>query len=402
LKFTRQRYQRGYLRRVPRANNKSAWEYRYADPQTGKEKSMYFSTEQFPTQTAVERHLETFVLKLNTDNPTLAVLEPTFDTLLDRFIEEERLLEIKKVRPGESCDNVGELSFSTASSYLSVIKRVRAKWGTTRITRLKPMNVQEWLRNLEAAPKTKGHIKAVIHRLYEKAMLWEMVEWQRNPMEFVEIKGISKRRKRPVILTVEQFFLILPLIPQPYRMMALLAQCSGLRVEEVLAIEKPDIHFGKLSMQIVRAVVHGRLKLVKTEYSEDELPLDPDLAAILLDFIREAEREALAKLGGEGAGIIESDLLFVSPMRVGISTRRQSGRTTSVLLVAAWIVRTVGPSQVSGARPTFPFLTGNAYRCTMSGGMLPASTAASGGTPSAIPTGLGWTTPEHLWECSRN
>ena len=104
MKFTRQRYQRGYLRRVPRANNKSAWEYRYADPQTGKEKSMYFSTEQFPTQTAVERHLETFVLKLNTDNPTLAVLEPTFDALLDRFIEEERLLEIKKVRPGESCD----------------------------------------------------------------------------------------------------------------------------------------------------------------------------------------------------------------------------------------------------------------------------------------------------------
>jgi hypothetical protein len=37
-------------------------------------------------------------------------------------------------------------------------------------------------------------------------MLWEMVEWQRNPMELVEIKGISKRRKRPVILTVEQFF----------------------------------------------------------------------------------------------------------------------------------------------------------------------------------------------------
>jgi integrase len=81
-----------------------------------------------------------------------------------------------------------------------------------------------------------------------------------------------------------------------------------------LALEKPDIHFGKLSMQIVRAVVHGRLKLVKAEYSEDELPLDPDLAAALLDFIYEAEREALAKLGDEGAVIIESELLFVSPM----------------------------------------------------------------------------------------
>jgi integrase len=314
LKFTRQRYQRGYLRRVPRANNKSAWEYRYADPQTGKEKSMYFSTEQFPTQTAVERHLETFVLKLNTDNPTLAVLEPTFDALLDRFIEEERLLEIKKVRPGESCDGVGELSYSTATSYLSVIKRIRAQWGTTRITRLKPMKVQEWLRNLEAAPKTKGHIKAVIHRLYEKAMLWEMVEWQRNPMEFVEIKGISKRRKRPVILTVEQFFLILPLIPQPYSIMVMLAQCSGLRAEEILAVEKPDIHFEKLSMQVVRAVVHGRVKLVKTEYSEDELPLDPDLAVILLDWIRQTEDEARRETEDNMIEIIESDLLFVSPV----------------------------------------------------------------------------------------
>ncbi len=314
MKFTRQRFQRGYLRRVPRANNKSAWEYRYADPETGKEKSMYFSTEQFPTQAAVERHLGAFVLKLNADNPTLAVLEPTFDVLLDRFISEERLLEIKKVRPGESCDNVGELSYSTASSYLSVIKRVRAKWGTTRITRLKPMNVQEWLRNLEAAPKTKGHIKAVIHRLYEKAMLWEMVEWQRNPMEFVEIKGISKRRKRPVILTVEQFFLMFPLIPKPYSIMVLLAQCSGLRAEEVLAVEKPDIHFEKLSMQVVRAVVHGRVKLVKTEYSEDELPLDPDLAVILLDWIRQTEADVRRDLGEEIAEIIESDLLFVSPV----------------------------------------------------------------------------------------
>ncbi len=69
------------------------------------------------------------MLKLNSDDPTLvAVLEPTFDALLDRFIAEERLLEIKKLRPGESCDKVGELSYSTVLSYLSVIKRVCAEW----------------------------------------------------------------------------------------------------------------------------------------------------------------------------------------------------------------------------------------------------------------------------------
>ena len=215
MKFTRQRFQRGSLRKVARANNKWAWEYRYKDPTTGKDRSMYLSTEKFPTQVAVERHLEAFVLKLNSLNPTLAILEPTFNAVLDRFIEEERLLEIKQQRPGDRCDVDGELSYSTAVSYLSVIKQVRVKWGTTHITRMKPLQVQDWLKKMDAAPKTKGHVKAIMHRLYEKAMLWELVEWQRNPMQLVEIKGISKRQKKPVVLTVEQYCHLLELLPQP-------------------------------------------------------------------------------------------------------------------------------------------------------------------------------------------
>ena len=129
MKFRRQRFQRGTLRKVARADNQWAWEYRYQDPLTGKRKSMFISTEKFPTQVAVERHLEAFVLKLNSDNPALAILEPTFDAVLDRFIEDERLLEIKQLRPGDRNAAEGELSYATATSYLSVIKQVRVKWG---------------------------------------------------------------------------------------------------------------------------------------------------------------------------------------------------------------------------------------------------------------------------------
>jgi len=314
LKFTRERFQRGTLRKVARANNKWAWEYRYQDPTTGKRKSMFLSTEKFPTQVAVERHLEAFVLKLNAENPTLAILEPTFNAVLGRFIEEERLLEIKSVRPGETTDGVEELSYSTASGYLSNIKRIREKWGTTRISRMKPVKIQEWLKGLDLAPKTKGHIKALLHRLFEKAMFWEIVEWQRNPMELVEIRGISKRRKKPLIFTVDQFFLGFELVPQPYRMMVFLAVCSGVRAEEVLAIEKPDLHFETLSLLLFRAVVHGRVKFVKTEYSEDELPLDPDLAAILLDWMRQTERDARERFESTGIEVAKSDLLFPSPV----------------------------------------------------------------------------------------
>ena len=313
MKFTRQRFQRGTLRKVARANNQWAWEYRYQDPTTNTRKSMFLSIEKFPTQVAVERHLEAFVLKLNCENPTLAILEPTFAAILDRFIEEEKLLEIKQRRPGDRCMSEGELSFSTVVSYLSVIKHVRAKWGTTRITRMKPLGVQEWLKKMDAAPKTKGHVKAIMHRLYEKAMLWEIVEWQRNPMELVEIKGISKRQKKPIVLAVEQYYHILDLLPQPYLTMVIVAQCTGLRAEEVLALEWQDIDFENLSMKVVRAVVHGRVETVKTEYSEDELPLDPDFAAILLDWKRECEEQVRKALDGGIAPLPGLDLVFSSP-----------------------------------------------------------------------------------------
>jgi integrase len=311
LKFRRQRFQRGTLRKVVRANNQWAWEYRYQDPLSGKRKSMFFGTEKFPTQVAVERHLEAFVLKLNSENPALAVLEPTFDAVLDRYIEDERLLEIKQLRPGDRSAAEGGLSYATVSSYLSVIKQVRQKWGSTRLTRIKPVQVQEWLRQMDVAPKTKGHVKALMHRLYEKAMLWELVEWQRNPMQLVEVKGISKRRRKPIVLTVEQYCQILALIPEPYRTMVVVAQCTGLRAEEVLALEWGDIDFENLHMRVARAVVHGRVKWVKTEYSEDELPLDPDFAEILLTWKRRLEAEREAQIG-ISTPLVGLDLVFPS------------------------------------------------------------------------------------------
>jgi integrase len=166
---------------------------------------------------------------------------------------------------------------------------------------------------MDAALKTKGHVKSIMHRLYEKAMLWEMVEWQRNPMQQVEIKGISKQRKKPIVLTVEQYYQILELPPQPYRTMVVVAQCTGLRAEEVLALEWEDIDVENLSMRVVRAVVHSRVKMVETEYSEDELPLDSDFAGILLAWKQESEEQTRKALTDGKTPCTGSELLFTSP-----------------------------------------------------------------------------------------
>ena len=120
-----------------------------------------------------------------------------------------------------------------------------------------------------------------------------------NPIGLVEVRGISKRSKKPTDLTVEQFSLIHGLLPTPYRDMVMVAQCTGLRVDELLALAWSAIDFERLCMKVKEGVVSGRIGPVKTEYSEDELPLDPDFAGVLLEL----------KLRSSG-----SDLLFPSPV----------------------------------------------------------------------------------------
>jgi hypothetical protein len=53
------------------------------------------------------------------------------------------------------------------------------------------------------APKTKGHLKALVHRLFGKAKLYGMVDWVESPIELVEVRGISKRRRKPADLTID-------------------------------------------------------------------------------------------------------------------------------------------------------------------------------------------------------
>jgi integrase len=105
-------------------------------------------------------------------------------------------------------------------------------------------------------------------------------------MGLVEIPGSSRRWKRPVILSVDQYFAILHLLTEPYRTIVVVAEYLGFRVSGILAPQWPDINFTELTMRVTRAVVDGVVDEVKTEYSEDDLPLDPDLGTVLLNLKR--------------------------------------------------------------------------------------------------------------------
>lgn len=192
---------------------------------------------------------------------------------------------------------------TTASALRSMVKyRIRPYWYQERVSDMakNPMAVEQWIKGLMTtprkkdekprplAPKTKGHTKAVFHRLFECAMRWRYLEFQRNTMSLIELHGSSKRTRKIVLVTTEQYQELLPLLPQHCRVMVTLAMCMGLRVSEILGLRWEDVDLDEATLQVRRSVVNGHVEDTKTLASEDELPLHPDLVDVLREW-REAE-----------------------------------------------------------------------------------------------------------------
>jgi len=85
----------------------------------------------------------------------------------------------------------------------------------------------------------------------------------------VRVKGGTKRRERPTVLTVQEYEVILALLKEPYRTMVIVAQCLGLRVSEIAALQWDDFDFEKNQLLVQRSFVSGHVDDVKTEYSRD-------------------------------------------------------------------------------------------------------------------------------------
>jgi integrase len=197
--------------------------------------------------------------------------------------------------------------FSTSAAYTSYLNNyIVPRWGDCAVSEVKAWAVEAWLKELPLAPKSRTHIKCIMRRLFECSMLWEFIELNRNPMDLVEVKGASLREEEPMILTKEQFQILLQHITdEPFRTMVLTAMCLGLRCSELLALKWSDFDWDKLTLLVQRAVVAGRVDDVKTKYSRTLVPLDPALAEVLLNWKIKSEFSR------------DEDWVFASPFQAG-------------------------------------------------------------------------------------
>src|SRR5262249_41701432 len=99
---------------------------------------------------------------------------------------------------------------STARVYRSFLgNHVLPRWGETLIRDVQPRPVELWLRELPLAPKSRTHVRSLLHSLVDFAMWAGLLDIDRNPISLVRNKGAMRRTRRPRSLTVEQFHALL-------------------------------------------------------------------------------------------------------------------------------------------------------------------------------------------------
>lgn len=179
------------------------------------------------------------------------------------------------------------------------------KWGDSQIADLQPRPVEMWLESRMLSPKSKTHIRGVLSRVWDYAMWRGDVPSQRNPMSLVDIRGASKRTKKPRSLTIEQAQKFLGNLPQPFYEIALLCLLLGLRISECLALRWVDVDWLRLRLGIDRSIVNQNVEDVKTTESRRNMPLDPSLLDVLKAWKHKTTFSGL------------DDWMFASPSQLG-------------------------------------------------------------------------------------
>jgi integrase len=196
--------------------------------------------------------------------------------------------------------------FSTRHSYNAWLNNhVLPRWGECSIADVQARPVELWLQSLTLAPKSRVAVRGLLGILWDFAMWRGDVTTQRNPMELVTVKGASKRIRQPRSLTVEEFQNFIQHLEEPFRTMALVCVCFGLRISECLALKWSDVDWLDGRLRVERGIVRQNVDDVKTTESRKQMSVDSSLLAALKLWKQTTQFSA------------NEDWIFASPVQLG-------------------------------------------------------------------------------------
>ena len=264
---------------------RKTWNYLWYDGPTRRSKRIG-TKQEFPTKAAAWKEVESLEIQAK---PPDGDKGDTVRIVITRY-EAERM-------PSRQ---------STARVYRSFLNNhVLPKWADTRIQDVQPRPVELWLRELPLSPKSKTHVRSLMHGLVEFAMWSGILDISRNPVSLVRNIGATRKVRKARSLTAEQFHALLRELEEPFGTMALLSVCLGLRFSEALALRWGDVDWLGSRLSIRRGIVNQIVGDVKTQGSAKTF----NLASELL------ERLKSWKQSSQFSG--SEDWVFASPFKLG-------------------------------------------------------------------------------------
>jgi len=159
---------------------------------------------QLATEVEARETVEGIVLEINSDDPRLRASVLTMSQLIEHYRQREL-----------SFDNSWK-SYATKMGYENDLKRwIDPRWGTYPLSKIKPIEVETWLRQLLLARGSCAKIRNIMSVLFNHACRYEL--YTENPIHLV--RQSAKRRRVANILHVEEIKQLLDnvgALPRPF------------------------------------------------------------------------------------------------------------------------------------------------------------------------------------------
>jgi integrase len=183
---------------------------------------------QYPDADSARKSVAALLTEINMNGIMRCALPTTIAEVCDHFIQREL-----------TNDNLWR-SYSTKRSYKAYLKRwIVPHWGNLRLSEVRTMEVESWLRGLPLAKSSCAKIRNILSVLFNHACRHEL--FNGNPIRLVR-QG-AKRRTTPSVLTPLEIKALINSLGPRERTLVLVVASTGLRQSELFGLQWGDINF---------------------------------------------------------------------------------------------------------------------------------------------------------------
>ncbi len=147
----------------------------------------------------------------------------------------------------------------TADGYASLLERyIRKPLGQKKLEKLQAIDIQKAYAEIQVkglSARIVRHTHSALHNALKQAVRWNML--QKNVAEFVELPKVPHVERRVLSPEESQSFLN-KAETMPHGLIFEFALLSGMRPEELLALQWSDLDFERCTAQVNRALVRHK------------------------------------------------------------------------------------------------------------------------------------------------